>query len=274
MRGAVFHTGTAGHVTSLIYNDTVSQVRITTKTESTFYADRVVLCTGAWTNSLIDTHGQLIPKGHCLGHIQLTAEEYARYSKMPVVDDQKWNIYYFPPFAENGVMKVAAFGSGYRVNDGPRLQSEHPDDGIPMEAEEHLRRGMRQTIPGLADKEMFDVRVCWCIDTPDENFLITPHPDIVGIYLATGGIHPQSFPNCFPGSQHGFKFLPRIGHYIALMMEGKLTKEYADCWKWRPGQKWKEEAEGEGVLSGKNFDDLEGWAGSARHGPMAHTWGN
>ena len=85
-------------------------------------------------------------------------------------------------------MKIAALSSGYRVKEGPRMQSDHPRDGIPTEAENHLRRGMRQSIPVLAEKEMFDVRVCWCVDTPDSHFLICPHPDISGLYFATGGI--------------------------------------------------------------------------------------
>lgn len=154
---------------------------------STFHADKVVLCTGAWTNSLIDTKGQLVPKGHCLAHIQLTPEEHARYANIPVFDDSKWDIYYFPPFKENGIMKIAPLGSGYRIKGDPRMQSDHPEDGIPKEAEEHLRRGMRASIPSLAEREMFDVRICWCVDTPDAHFLITPYPDIAGLYLATGG---------------------------------------------------------------------------------------
>jgi len=163
-------------------------VGIKTDSGASFYGDKIVLCTGAWTNSLIDTKGQLVPKGHCLGHIQLTPEEHARYANIPVFDDSKTNIYYFPPFEENGVMKIAGLSTGYRVQgDIPRTQSEHPEDGIPKEAEEHLRRGMRNSIPSLAEKEMFDVRVCWCVDTPDLHFLITPYPDLGGLYLATGG---------------------------------------------------------------------------------------
>lgn len=90
-------------------------------------------------------------------------------------------------------MKVAALSSGYLVSDGiPRIQSDHPEDGIPKLAEEHLRRGMRASIPTLADKEMFDTRVCWCVDTPDLHFLITPHPEVSKLYLATGGISDSS----------------------------------------------------------------------------------
>jgi sarcosine oxidase / L-pipecolate oxidase len=110
---------------------------------------------------------------------------------MPVFDDSKWNIYYFPPFEENGVMKIAGLSSGYITKTGhPRIQSEFPNDGIPREAEEHLRRGMRASIPSLAEREMFDTRVCWCVDTPDLHFLISSHPEIMGVYLATGGNVP------------------------------------------------------------------------------------
>ena len=258
----------------MIYDQTGTQVTgIKTKSGSAFYADKIVLCTGAWTNYLIDTKGQLIPKGHCLGHIRLTPEERVRYATIPVVVDQVWNVYYFPPFSENGVMKIATVSSGYLAKDGPRTQSDHPEDGIPTEAEEHLRRGIKHSIPALADKEMFDVRVCWCVDTPDSHLLITPHPDVANLYLATGGITVY-FRLVDVGSHHGFKFLPCIGHYIAMMLEGKLVPELADTWKWRPGLTWSEDVEGEAILPVKDFKELKGWELSARHGVMAHTWGN
>jgi len=260
--GARFHSGAAAHVASLNYDSSKTRViGITTHTGSVFYADKVVLCTGSWTTSLIDTEGQLISKGHCLAHIQLTPAEHARYANMPVFDDSKTNIYYFPPFAENGVMKVAALGGGYTVHGQPRTQSDFPDDGIPAEAVEHLRRGMRASIPSLAEREMFDLRVCWCVDTPDMHFLITPHP-VDGLYVATGG------------SGHGFKFLPRIGHYIALMLDNKLPREISEQWKWRPGQTWSAPKHANDTCGGKDFEETDGWVGGARHGVMAHTWGN
>jgi hypothetical protein len=37
---------------------------------------------------------------------------------------------------------------------------------------------------------------------------------------------------------------------------------------------WKTDVEREGVLLGKNFEELDGWEGSAHHGVMSHTWGN
>ena len=58
------------------------------------------------------------------------------------------------------------------------------------------------------------------------------------------------------------------------MMEGKLPPEFAEKWKWRPGLEWKEEKDSQWTLVGKDFEETEGWVGSARHSVMAHTWGN
>ena len=96
-----------------------------------------------------------------------------------------------------------------------------------------------------------------------------------GLYLATGGLFPSPpLAKADLGSAHGFKFLPRIGHYIALMLEDKLPDEFAGKWKWRPGMEWTEEKDVPWTLVGKDFEETEGWVGSARHSVMAHTWGN
>ena len=58
------------------------------------------------------------------------------------------------------------------------------------------------------------------------------------------------------------------------MLEDKLPVEFVEKWKWRPEQKWKEISRHERTLVGKDLEETEGWVGSARHGPMAHTWGN
>jgi hypothetical protein len=57
------------------------------------------------------------------------------------------------------------------------------------------------------------------------------------------------------------------------MLEDKLPREFADKWKWRPGQAVKESVHDEPSLA-LDFGETDGWAGSARPGPMAHTWGN
>jgi len=57
------------------------------------------------------------------------------------------------------------------------------------------------------------------------------------------------------------------------MLQGKLPREFSEKWKWRPGKPVKQVHHDEPSLA-LNFEDTDGWGGSARHGPMAHTWGN
>ncbi|KAI0104519.1 sarcosine oxidase [Daldinia grandis] len=63
-------------------------------------------------------------------------------------------------------------------------------------------------------------RLCWDIATPDEDWIISPHPASKNLYIAAGG------------SFHGYKFLPIIGKYVAQMLHGELSEEHARRWAW------------------------------------------
>jgi sarcosine oxidase / L-pipecolate oxidase len=46
------------------------------------------------------------------------------------------------------------------------------------------------------------------------------------------------------GSRHTFKNLPNVGKYVADLIEGKLSEELREAWRWRPekvkGGEWAE----------------------------------
>ncbi|KAI4871175.1 FAD dependent oxidoreductase [Hypoxylon rubiginosum] len=63
-------------------------------------------------------------------------------------------------------------------------------------------------------------RLCWDSSTPDEDWIISPHPASKNLYIAAGG------------SFHAFKFLPIIGKYVVQMLDGKLSEELARKWAW------------------------------------------
>ncbi|KAI1474869.1 sarcosine oxidase [Daldinia eschscholtzii] len=63
-------------------------------------------------------------------------------------------------------------------------------------------------------------RLCWDIATPDEDWIISPHPASKNLYIAAGG------------SFHGYKFLPIIGKYVVQMLHGKLSEELTRRWAW------------------------------------------
>lgn len=56
--------------------------------------------------------------------------------------------------------------------------------------------------------------------TTSSDFIISPHPALKGLYVAT----------C--GSFHGFKFFPVLGKYVIQMLEGSLPPELEGRWAW------------------------------------------
>ncbi|KAI1374400.1 sarcosine oxidase [Hypoxylon crocopeplum] len=63
-------------------------------------------------------------------------------------------------------------------------------------------------------------RLCWDIATPDEDWIISPHPASKNLYIAAGG------------SFHAFKFLPIIGKYVVQTIHGELSEEHTRRWAW------------------------------------------
>jgi len=60
---------------------------------------------------------------------------------------------------------------------------------------------------------------------------------------------------------HSFKLLPNIGKHIVELLEGSLSQDLADAWRWRPG--------GDALKSGrdapaKDLADMPGWEHDAK----------
>ncbi|KAJ5542604.1 FAD dependent oxidoreductase [Penicillium sp. DV-2018c] len=221
-----------GRVRQLMLDDVFGECRGVVTADGTRHeAELVILAAGAWTPSLLDVKGQLTAKGHSVAHIQLTPSEAKRYAAMPIMDNLELG-YYFPP-QEDGVFKMAhsqfitnvqTAKSGITTS-VPHTFFQEPADGLPLEIEAQMRRNLRRVFPELADRPFCYTRLCWDADTADRHFLVTPHPDHKGLFVASGG------------SAHGFKFLPVIGKYVADMLEGTLDQEIVRQWQWRAGQK-------------------------------------
>ncbi|KAH8680068.1 putative fructosyl amino acid oxidase [Tricladium varicosporioides] len=233
--GGNFLCGSQGDVVSVNYTESQPETvtGVVTADGKTHEAAKVLICAGAYTPQLIDTGTQIHPIGLCLAHWRLTPAELEIWKDHPVVDIRHRG-YFFPP-DNRGLMKMGVGATGYGLPGKggvpgesknvavPTRYSLVPDQGIPKEAEVEIRKILREACPSLANKEFFDMKVCWDGMTPDSNWLITPHPTKVGLFIAGGG------------AGHAFKFLPNIGKYIVKMMEGTLSKESAEKWRWRAG---------------------------------------
>ncbi|RDA93923.1 hypothetical protein CP533_4547 [Ophiocordyceps camponoti-saundersi (nom. inval.)] len=220
-------------------------------------ADVVILAAGAWTGELVDLRGRVEATGQVMGYVDLTDEEAAIMSKQPALLNFATGLFVIPP--RGRVLKVARNGFGYlnpqivssalpttaAAQQEPILISRPATrrDGaghLPPEAEEALRRGLRDLTPiaGLENRPWRETRLCWYCDTKDGHFLVDWHPGWKGLFLATGG------------SGHGFKFLPVLGDKVVDCLMGRRD-ELCRKWKWRAGGE-----EGEGRETGGRFRGL------------------
>lgn len=146
---------------------------------------------------------------------------------MTVVDNHELG-FFFEPDPKTRWIKICNATQGYQskrpVNaDGvsysmPRYASDHPEDGIPKEAEEAIRKFIDAVNPQFSGRPLLGARICWCTDTADQHFLISRHDKYPELLLGTGD------------SGHGFRFLPTIGSYIADAFEGN-SRGLKDEWK-------------------------------------------
>lgn len=195
-------------------------------------AELVILAMGAWTGGLVDLRGRAEATGQVLMYLDLTAEEQEELGKMPVVLNVSTGIFIIPP--RNRVLKVGRHAYGYSnptkiphpTRTGvmevslPRTAVDDPGQWAPREGENDCRAGLREIIPSLVDRPFTKSRICWYSDTPTADFLITYHPELEGLFLATGG------------SGHGYKFLPVIGDEIVKCISGQCPAEFKEKWAW------------------------------------------
>lgn len=139
--------------------------------------------------------------------------------------------------------------------------ADYPDDGMPKEIEDEMRKFVSEMIPELADRPFVSTRLCWDAIAGDLHFRVCPYPQVNNLYVAT------------IGSNHGFKFLPVIGKYVADMLEGKLGQEWLDMWKWKFG-KVPDDFQDPHPWPRRDLGQLTGWKGrnAPGDGKLPWTW--
>lgn len=196
-RGVNFATGPSATVTSLVIQDgQVKGVRVAQGEPR--LASKVILSTGAWSNHLIRLDHASTASGQSVGFIQLTPEEAQSLQGMPVIQNWSTGLFVFPPFPGTNVLKVVRHGYGFastvlaeqgqHVISSPKLHSNNATSGyLPDDASDGLRDGLRQLVPQFADRPWLTRRMCWYSDTPEGDFIVDWHPQVNGLFLATGG---------------------------------------------------------------------------------------
>jgi sarcosine oxidase/L-pipecolate oxidase len=210
------------------------------KDSTTLEADLVILATGAWTGKLVDLRGRAQATGQVLAYLDITSQEQERLNDMPVLLSMTTGMFIIPP--KNNLLKVARHAYGYlnptdipdpsnpKVTISvslPMTSYDRPNLSplpLPKEGKQACRQALQEMIPWLGDRPFCKSRICWYTDTPTGDFLITYHPELEGLFLATGG------------SGHGYKFLPVIGDKIVDCIQGQCPEEFLDKWAWPKAQ--------------------------------------
>lgn len=233
---------------------------VETGSREVYTADKVLLCTGAWTSALMSSvedeldlgaeervESQVTAAGVCVAHIQLTQEEREVYRQLPVFVHGGHGVLallphtsttltrpgeVIPPTA-SGILKftsAASFKNTVVSHSGH--SSSVPPEGsqlsVPRALQEEALDQVRARLPRLLDngRQIDYFRICWDSISPSQQPLITRHPDtrLGNLFLAVGG------------SFHCWKFLPVIGKYVVNMLDGVSNGDEMDqAWAWKSG---------------------------------------
>lgn len=231
----------AGEVQELVFDDNRLE-GVRTIDGKLYTADKILLATGAWTPLLMSPledglgieenqriERQIKAAGVCVAAFRLSPEESEQYGKLPVL------IYgaqgeMIPPNRErllkfsnaNTFTNYEDLPSGRRIS----VPSSKDQSSAPQALKEQSLKLIKARLPQIVEGGRIpdEWRLCWDVISPDQNQLITQHPDsrLSSLYFATAG------------SFHSWKFLPVIGKYVVTVLQGKSNGEEKDkAWKWK-----------------------------------------
>jgi len=237
---------------------------VRTKDGKLYAANKILLATGAWTPSLMSpledvlgieedrrTEKQMTCVGVCVAAFKLSAEEADHYGKLPVlIYGAKGEM--MPPNRDrlfkftnaNTFTNYETLPSGRKIS----VPSSKSQNYVPEQLKDQSMKIIRARLPQiLHGGRIPDIwRLCWDVVSPDQNQLITQHPDarLSNLYMATAG------------SLHSWKFLPIIGKYVVNVLHGQSNgKEKDNAWKWKSA--WSDRGAHEKVLPGGDLKDFE-----------------
>ncbi len=169
----------------------------------TYRADHLVITAGPWAPDLLSALGlplRVTRQVLCWFEPKVPIEHF-REDRLPVylieADGEIPLLYGFPlTGSERDGVKVALHGSENDCTADSCERTILPSD------EQSIRARLSDTLPGLAGR-LLHAETCLYTMTPDEHFILGPHPHHPAVTVAAG----------FSG--HGFKFAQVIGELLA-----------------------------------------------------------
>jgi sarcosine oxidase len=194
-RGAEIH----GHEPVREWSNDAKGVTVRTDA-ATYHADRLVVCGGPWSASLLRDLGiDLTVTRQLLGWVWPREPERFKLGAIPcwAVGRPDGSLYYgFPMSADDPGLKCARHAPG-PVTDADRVSREptREDDAA-------VQSIVREWLPSASGPTV-SLRICLYTNSPDSHFIMGRHPRYDRVTLACG----------FSG--HGFKFASVVGEILA-----------------------------------------------------------
>jgi len=196
-------------VTRLEPGGKLGGVRLCLDNGHTLQADALILCAGAWTNTLLKPFDVQIP-------LKITRQVYFHLlpkeandpqfapGAFPVWIDASTLFYGFPHLGDVPGVKLAQHTHGAEVHPDRVNRTITPDDVRPT------LEFAAERFPRLSQTVVYE-KVCLYSNTPDEDFVIDAIPNLPNAFV---------FSAC---SGHGFKFTPLMGEIAARLATEQET---------------------------------------------------
>ncbi len=183
-----------------------SGVQVSTATER-YFADRLIISAGPWAGSLFaDLHLPLAIERQVLCWFEPHSHpELFRPECFPIYLCQYAPRGFFYGFPDLGDGIKVAIHHGGQVGPIENVRREVDETDIGS-----VRRLLQKFVPN-ADGRLRSSTVCVYTNTPDEHFILGPHPVHSQVILVS------------PCSGHGFKFAAVIGEEVAGMVAGVVS---------------------------------------------------
>lgn len=191
-------------------------------TGTTYHAEFTIIALGAHVTSLFPEHGNHVtPSAWSVAHIKLEESEAQKLRGIPVVNCRDIG-FFFEPDDEHNIIKLCNTSAGW-VNVEKNSKVSVPtesNDGVCDVDLELLKKEVRTFFPHLSQTPFELTKICWCCDRSNSDFVIDYHPDIDKLLFVTAD------------SGHAFKTLPIFGKWVLGRINGTLTAEQSQRWKW------------------------------------------
>ncbi|EDN10494.1 sarcosine oxidase [Histoplasma capsulatum] len=226
-------------VTKVAFDSNGNCSGITTLEDIQLSADKVILCTGAYTPWIlaesdpdrpeIQARNRMVAAASIMCAFSLPEDQVEKFSDCPIVVHPMAECI---PQSEPGLIKCTHERSfTHKVfHEASKQDISVPPPRVTQQTfSQDVPQGLKDEAMAARDKlfgnwinnmEPKQYRMCWDSITPNQDWIISPHPHVQNLYIVGGG------------SFHAWKFLPNVGKYVVQMIDNELGEEFVRRWAW------------------------------------------